>query len=147
MIGCGGFWWFVFVGELKCSLSIEILCILDIVMLLLFCFCSLYNEEYIFCLIWWISDLECLLGGSCLGEWGFFLMELELVFDRGDKWWSWFLCWLYCNFWGICGKMNEDILRFLGCWRCFCRLGILMIEVNIFYFLLLLLFVRMSRRM
>lgn len=136
MIGYDGFWWFVFVGELKCSLSIEIWCILGSVKLLVFCFCSLCSVKYIFCLILWINDLMCWLEGSCLGEFGFFLLELELVFGRGDRWLSWFLFLLYCNFLDIFGKMSEDMIRFLGFWRCFYRLGILMIVVSIFCFLL-----------
>lgn len=145
-IGCGGPWWLVFVGEPKRSSSTETLRTPDIATSPLLRPRSLCNEEYTLCLIWRTNDPERLSGGSCSEERGLPPTELESAFDRGDKQWSWFPRRSHRNSRGTCGKTSEDISRSLGCWRCSCRLGILVIEVNIFHLSLLPLFVRVNGR-
>lgn len=139
-IGCGGPWWLVFVGEPKRSSSTETRRTPDIGTSPPPRPRSLYNEEYTLCLIWRTNDPARLSGESCLGEHGLPPTESESVFDRGDKRSSWFLRRSHRNSPGTCGKTSEDISRFLGCWRCSCRLGILATEVNISHLSLLPLF-------
>lgn len=130
-IGYDGPWWLVFVGEPKRSSSTETRRIPDSAKSPVLRLRNLCSVKYTPCLILRTIDPTRWSEGSF---WAVFVLpplESESAFGKGDKQSSWFPRRSHRNSPDNFGRTSEDIIGFLGPWRCSCRWDTLTIAASI----------------